>query len=155
LDAARELLAGVWDLAERGPFPLDHANGLNVLAQVERDAMTLTPRPPLPQGDGEQATPALTPDRAQHAAPLQMDVGEQARRENPHWQAAVIAALAAYRKAWCDGPLYAYHWGLERAKAHLAALGADYPLLPPFDESKFEPMVAVEINPKDEYWVEE
>ena len=26
--------------------------------------------------------------------------------------------------------------------------------MPPFDESKFEPMHEVEINPKDEYWVD-
>jgi len=28
------------------------------------------------------------------------------------------------------------------------------PDMPPFDESKFEPMPEVEINPKDEYWVD-
>jgi hypothetical protein len=49
---------------------------------------------------------------------------------------------------------YAYHWGLQKAKAHLAALGAPEPILPPFDESKFEPMPEVEINPKDKYWVD-
>jgi hypothetical protein len=27
----------VWDLAERGPYPLWHADALNVLAQIERD----------------------------------------------------------------------------------------------------------------------
>ncbi len=26
--------------------------------------------------------------------------------------------------------------------------------MPPFDESRFEPMAEVEINPKDEYWVD-
>jgi hypothetical protein len=41
-----------------------------------------------------------------------------------------------------------------KAKAHLAALGAPEPHMPPFDESKFEPMPEVEINPKDEYWVD-
>ena len=60
----------------------------------------------------------------------------------------------AYQAAWCDGPPYAYHWGLQKAKAHLAALGAPEPDMPPFDESKFEPMPEVEINPKDEYWVD-
>jgi tetratricopeptide (TPR) repeat protein len=38
--------------------------------------------------------------------------------------AAIAAAAKAYNAAWCDGPLYAYHWGLEQAKARLAALGA-------------------------------
>jgi hypothetical protein len=26
--------------------------------------------------------------------------------------------------------------------------------MPPFDESKFEPMPEVDINPKDEYWID-
>jgi hypothetical protein len=53
----------------------------------------------------------------------------------------------AYRLAWCDGPPFAYHWGLQKAKAHLAALGMPEPTLPPFDESKYEPMPEVEIEP--------
>jgi ATP/maltotriose-dependent transcriptional regulator MalT len=68
--------------------------------------------------------------------------------------AAIDAATRAYQAAWCDGPPYAYHWGLVKAKAHLAALGAPAPETPPFDESKFEPMPEVEINPKDEFWVD-
>ena len=44
--------------------------------------------------------------------------------------------------------------GLEKAKAHLAALGAPEPDMPPFDESKFEPMPEIDINPKDEYWID-
>jgi tetratricopeptide (TPR) repeat protein len=68
--------------------------------------------------------------------------------------AAIEAATKAYKAAWCDGPPYAYHWGLEAAKAHLIALGAPRPFMPPFDESKFEPLPEVEINPKDEYWVD-
>lgn len=35
---AREHLDAVWDGAERGPYPSWHADALNVLAQVERDA---------------------------------------------------------------------------------------------------------------------
>lgn len=35
---ARELLEQLWDPAERGPYPLFHADALNVLAQIERDA---------------------------------------------------------------------------------------------------------------------
>ena len=68
--------------------------------------------------------------------------------------AAVDAARKAYRAAWCDGPPYAYHWGLEKAKAHLADLGAAEPPMSPFDESKFAPMPEVEINPKDKNWVD-
>jgi tetratricopeptide (TPR) repeat protein len=100
--AARELLDNVWEPAERGPYPLFHADALNVLAQIERDAGNTT--------------------------------------------AAIQAATEAYTKAWCDGPPFAYHWGLEKAKAHLAALGAPEPALPPLDESKYEPMPEVEID---------
>ena len=106
LEAARELLDAVWESAERGPYPLFHADALNVLAQIERDA-------------GNTA-------------------------------AAIEAATQAYRKAWCDGPPFAYHWGLEAARAHLNALGAPEPSdLPPYDESKHEAMPDVEIDPPD------
>ncbi len=104
---ARELLEDVWDPAERGPYPMFHADGLNVLARIERD------------GDNHDA--------------------------------AVTAATKAFELAWCDGPPFAYHWGLERARKHLAELGAGEPDLSPFDESKFDPMPEVEINPPDEF----
>ena len=35
--AARELLDDVWEPAERGPYPLEHADAFNVLTQIERD----------------------------------------------------------------------------------------------------------------------
>jgi tetratricopeptide (TPR) repeat protein len=108
--SARELLDQVWDLAERGPYPLFHADAQNVLAQIERD-------------------------------------------EGNH-EAAIAAATKAYMLAWCDGPPYAYHYGLSNARKHLQELGAPEPELPPFDESKFEPMPDVELNPKDEFWVD-
>ena len=109
--AARELLDDVWEPAERGPYPLIHADACNVLAQIERDA-------------GDCA-------------------------------AAVEAATKAYRLAWCDGEPFAYHWGLVAARKHLAELGVAEPSMPPFDESKYEPMPEVEINPDDEYHVDE
>ncbi|MDQ1590549.1 MAG: hypothetical protein QOG71_1176 [Pyrinomonadaceae bacterium] len=109
--AARELLDDVWEAAERGPYPLFHADARNVLAQIERDA-------------GNEA-------------------------------AAVEAAERAYRLAWCDGPPFAYHWGLEKARRHLRELGAPEPLMPVFDASKFEPMPEVEIDPEDDFHVEE
>ncbi|MEM9063361.1 MAG: hypothetical protein AAGD13_23115 [Pseudomonadota bacterium] len=62
--------------------------------------------------------------------------------------AAIEAATQAYKAAWCDGPPWAYHWGLEAAKAHLAELGAEEPDLPTFDESKFEPLPDVPITPE-------
>ncbi|HLL77000.1 MAG TPA: hypothetical protein VK421_17225, partial [Pyrinomonadaceae bacterium] len=105
--AAREFLDDVWEAAERGPYPLIHADACNVLAQIERDA-------------GNEA-------------------------------AAVEAATKAYRLAWCDGPPFAYHWGLEKARQHLRELGTEEPEMPAFDESKFEPMPEVEIDPPDEF----
>jgi tetratricopeptide (TPR) repeat protein len=107
--AAREFLVDVWEFAERGPYPLLHADALNVLAQIERDA-----------GNTDKA---------------------------------VEAATKAYRLAWCDGPPFAYHWGLVKAQKHLEELGAPLPDMPPFDESKYEPMPEVEIDPEDEFHV--
>jgi hypothetical protein len=40
---------------------------------------------------------------------------------------------------------------LEKARALLKELGAEGPLMPAFDESKFEPMPKVEIDPADEF----
>ena len=71
----------------------------------------------------------------------------QIERDAGNHGAAVEAATAAYRQAWCDGPPFAYHWGLQTARAHLSALGAREPDLPPFDASKHEPMPDVEIGP--------
>jgi tetratricopeptide (TPR) repeat protein len=104
---ARELLDDAWEAAERGPYPLFHADACNVLAQIEVDA-------------GLEA-------------------------------AAVEAATKAYRLAWCDGPPFAYHWGLEKARKLLQKMGAGEPQLPAFDESKFEPMPAVESVLNDEF----
>ncbi|MGH9852671.1 MAG: hypothetical protein ACREBD_22780, partial [Blastocatellia bacterium] len=106
---AHELLDDVWDGAERGPYPLFHADAFNVLTAIERDA-----------GNRD---------------------------------AAVAAATQAYRLAWCDGPPFAYHWGLEAARKHLRELGAPEPEMPPFDPSKYEPMPEVEIDPEDEFHV--
>jgi tetratricopeptide (TPR) repeat protein len=80
---ARALLSDVWEYAERGPYPLEHADAFNVLCQIERDA--------------------------------------------GHTEAAREAAEQAYRMAWCDGPPWAYHYGLEQAKQHLRALGVAEP----------------------------
>jgi tetratricopeptide (TPR) repeat protein len=107
LKAARALLDDIWDTAERGPYPLFHADACCVSAEIERD-----------EGNREKA---------------------------------VEAATKAYELAWCDGPPFAYHWGLEKARALLRELGAGEPELPAFDESKFEPMPEVEIDPADEF----
>ena len=64
------------------------------------------------------------------------------------------AAESAYGLAWCDGPPFAYHWGLERARRLLKELGAGEPEMPAFDASRFEPMPEVEIDPADEFGAE-
>jgi tetratricopeptide (TPR) repeat protein len=76
-------------------------------------------------------------------AQIERDAGDEVK--------AVEAAERAYRLAWCDGPPFAYHWGLEKARALLAELVAGEPEMTPFDESKFEPMPEVEIDPADEF----
>ncbi len=80
---ARELLNDVWEAAERGPFPLHHADAYHVLCQIERDA--------------------------------------------DNHPAAIAAAEQACRLAWCDGPPWAYHFGLENARRHLRELGVTEP----------------------------
>ena len=55
----------------------------------------------------------------------------QIERDEGNTAAAIDAATQAYQKAWCDGPPYAYHWGLETAKKHLDELGAPSPDMPP------------------------
>ncbi|MCB0844968.1 MAG: DUF4062 domain-containing protein [Bacteroidetes bacterium] len=105
-EKAREYLEEIWDRAEQGPYPLFHADALNILAQIEIAA--------------------------------------------GNHKAAITSATQAYQKAWCDGPPYAYHYGLEKAKGLLKELGAEEPEMPPFDPSKFEPMPEVEIEPPEE-----
>ena len=108
-DEAHAFLDDVWEPAERGPYPLFHADARNVLTTLERDA-----------GNRD---------------------------------AAIAAATQAYRLSWCDGPPYAYHWGLVAAQKHLDELGAPVPDLPPFDPAMFEQMPEVEIDPEDKFHI--
>ncbi|HEV2705353.1 MAG TPA: DUF4062 domain-containing protein [Pyrinomonadaceae bacterium] len=107
--AARDFLDDLWELAERGPYPLFHADACNVLAQIERD--------------------------------------------EDNQEKAAEAAVRAYELAWCDGPPFAYHWGMVKAGKHLRELGAGVPSLPPFDPSKFDRMPEVEIDLDDEFHI--
>jgi tetratricopeptide (TPR) repeat protein len=63
--------------------------------------------------------------------------------------AAIAAATAAYQLAWCDGPPFAYDYGLRTARAHLQALGAPEPEMPPYDASKHETIEEVDIEEID------
>ncbi|ARN73367.1 tetratricopeptide repeat-containing protein kinase family protein [Oceanicoccus sagamiensis] len=67
-------------------------------------------------------------------------------------EAAIKAAQTAYQLAWCDGPPYAYQRGLDDAKAKIESLGGAVPTMPDYDDSKFEPVPDVLINPQDEYF---
>jgi hypothetical protein len=62
------------------------------------------------------------------------------------WNGALPLLSSQHKLAWCDS--------LTNARRHLQALGAPEPELPPFDASKFEPMPDVELNPRDEFYVE-
>ncbi len=155
------MLAGDRALAdERLHYALTRARAVNVV-QCEFQALTAIAELKFQRGDLTEAKAALADVlEAADQGPYRF---EQADAYNilaafavaeGDKSAAIDAATKAYKAAWCDGPPYAYHWGLQKAKAHLAALGAPEPNMPPFDESKFEPLPEVEINPKDEYWVD-
>jgi hypothetical protein len=59
------------------------------------------------------------------------------------------------RRHLADGKIcYAYHHGLTKARQHLQQLRSPEPKLPAFDESKFDPLPNVELNPKDDFWVD-
>src|SRR5207248_9765590 len=90
----------------------------------------------------------LGPFRLFHADAF--NVLAQIERDAVNHAAAVEAATKAYRLAWCNGPPFAYHWGLQKAKAHLSALGVPEPTLSPFDASKFEPIPQIEIAPLED-----
>ena len=66
--------------------------------------------------------------------------------------AAIAAAETAYREAWCDGPPYAFQRGLDEASRRLQQLGAELPAMPAYDDSRYEPVPDVEINPRDEFY---
>lgn len=63
-------------------------------------------------------------------------------------KSAITAANAAYRLSWCDGPPFSYQRGLQAAAAHLTHLKAPVPSDgKPFESSKLQRMVQVEIKP--------
>jgi tetratricopeptide (TPR) repeat protein len=63
---------------------------------------------------------------------------------------AVAAATHAYALAWCDGPPFAYHWGLTTARDLLLEWDASCPVLPPFTESQAESTSGAAVNLPDE-----
>lgn len=73
----------------------------------------------------------------------------QIERDAGNTEEAIEAATKAFQLAWCDGPPYAYHWGLIKAQKHLEELGAPLPEMKPFNEADYEPMPEVEIDPEN------
>jgi hypothetical protein len=53
-------------------------------------------------------------------------------------------------RASCDGPPFAYDYGLRTARLHLASLGAPEPETQPYDTSKHEPIEEINIEPDGE-----
>jgi len=74
----------------------------------------------------------------------------QIEHEESNTNAAIQAVTEAYCKAWCDGPPFAYHLGLQKSRKLFKAFGATEPELLPFDQSKYEPMPEIKINPDNE-----
>lgn len=131
---------------ERLHYALGRARAVNL---VEEDLPALIALAELKRREGdEQAARDLLDDVWEYAErgpypPFHSDalnVLANIERDAGNADKAIEAATEAYKKAWCDGPPYAYHWGLEKAKAHLNALKSPFPDISPFDESKFEPM---------------
>jgi hypothetical protein len=58
----------------------------------------------------------------------------------------IDAAQRAYKAAWCDGPPFAYHWGIEQAMRQLSACNAPTPDMPSFDDSDLKPLPNFDIR---------
>lgn len=64
---------------------------------------------------------------------------------------AIEAARRAFDLSVCDGVPFAYRRGLEDAAKILKFLDAEVPEIPFCDESRFEKMSKIQINPHDEF----
>jgi hypothetical protein len=144
--------------AERLHHALARARGAN-LAEEELQALVGLSELRRRQGDLGSARDLLEdaeepaergPYRLLHADAR--NILAQVERDEGDRGGAVAASMAAYRLAWCDGPPFAYHWGLEAARRHLTDLGATEPTdLPPCDERGREPIIEVGIDPPGEF----
>jgi tetratricopeptide (TPR) repeat protein len=56
---------------------------------------------------------------------------------------AIAAAQTAYRRAWCDGPPFAYQRGLDNARTILERLGSPLPEMPAYDEAYWSPLLEI------------
>lgn len=71
------------------------------------------------------------PLRLLHADARNVEAAIEIRAGNK--SAAATAAKQAFELAWCDGPPFAYHWGLLRARGHLVALGLSEEVVAQFE----------------------
>jgi tetratricopeptide (TPR) repeat protein len=132
--------------AERLHFALTEARTYN---RVEEKLLTLAPLAELERRRGalERGREVLNPVWEPAArGPYPMVHADAltvlARLE---WEAgrsveAVAAATRAYALAWCDGPPFAYHWGLTEAHDLLLAWGVPCPVLPPLGGARMTGM---------------
>lgn len=65
------------------------------------------------------------PLRLLHADARAIEASIEAAADNP--RAAAVAATRAFELAWCDGPPFAYHWGLLKAQTALRSLNLPDP----------------------------
>jgi tetratricopeptide (TPR) repeat protein len=149
IDDAEQCLGDVLEDCRSVQLPREEMETLQALAQLRRVQGNLSAAREFLEDLFAQSERG--PYRLVHADAY--NVLAQIERDEGNPAAAIAAATKAYRLAWCDGPPFAYHWALEKAKEHLKELCAPEPALPPFDESKFEPMPEVEIDPEDEFHV--
>jgi tetratricopeptide (TPR) repeat protein len=158
LQGTAALHMGDWGMAdERLHHALTRARGVQLM-QEELPALVALAALHRQQKAPEQARERLEeiwepaergPYPSFHADAL--NVLAQLELDTKNTPAAIAAATEAYRKAWCDGPPFAYDSGLQKARELLDTLGAPEPELPAFDPSKFEPMPEIEVDPDDEF----
>jgi hypothetical protein len=79
-----------------------------------------------------------------------LDLPEHRQHARDACERMSMLPLHAYRLAWCDGPPFAYDYGLRTARAHLQTLGVPEPDMPPYDPSKHERIEEIPIDPPDE-----
>jgi tetratricopeptide (TPR) repeat protein len=151
---------------ERLSFAMAHARAVNFVEE-EISALTALAERHRQRKELQPAYELLNQvwDAAEHGPYLllhtdALNVLAHIERDQGNDGAAIVAATKAYELAWCDGistdgkVCYAYHHGLTIARKHLRELGAPEPHLAPFVESEFDPLPNVELNPKDEFWVD-
>jgi tetratricopeptide (TPR) repeat protein len=114
-------------------YAMDHARAMNL---VEHELYSFVALADLRTAQGRRSDArqlldsvldALRqgPYRLLHADALNTLAGIESADGYP--ERAASAGETAYRLAWCDGPPYAYHYGLQTAKNHLARLGLSEP----------------------------